>query len=268
MPSYLEILRQHGETIDLDEYSMSNAIRLAEGALPIVVVMQEPCNLADDEPYEVMMYGDSSSGEWSQRRIGCPALQEVEILVETLSGGRYDLDDISLFDLNTLLSQDIQRKMAPEDLEAALAAAHHTFWRMVLAKSPDVIDVLTCAAGGSEKNCVRLLWSSLKEAGSMQEITLHNGRGSRKATVLRGFHPSTYLRDDYVEEGSWSSEKTRAASKVIRLCFAKAFTVLDNESAADNDDERKVIELWKAYTTQDAGVKALTEHMSEQLSMS
>ena len=268
MPSYLEILRQHGETIDLEEYSMSNAIRLAEGALPIVFVMQEPCNLANDEPYEIMMYGDPLSEEWSQRRIGCPALQEVEELVETVSDGRYDLDDISLFDLNTLLSQDMQRKMTPKDLEAALSAAHHTFWRMILAKSPDVIVVLTCAAGRSNHNRVRLLWSSLKAAGSMEKITLHDGRGSHKATVFRGFHPSTYLRDDFIEEGSWSSEKARVASEVIRLCFAKAFTVQDNESNTDDDYEREVTGLWKTYTAQDAGVKALTEHMNKQLSMS
>lgn len=120
MPSYLEILEQYGETFDLNEDSMRNAISLADGTLPIVVVMQEPCNLANDEPYEIMMYGDPLSDEWSQRRIGCPALQEVEKLVQTVSDGQYDLDHISLFDLSALLSQDIQREMAPEDLEAAL----------------------------------------------------------------------------------------------------------------------------------------------------
>lgn len=139
---------------------------------------------------------------------------------------------------------------------------------MILAKSPDVIIVLTCAAGRSKHNCVRLLWSSLKAAGSMEKITLHGGRGPREATVFRGFHPSTYLRDNYVEEGSWSSEKTRVASEVIRLCFTKAFTVLDNESDAEDDHERKIMELWKTHTTQDAGVQALAEHMRKQLSMS
>lgn len=87
MPSYLKISRDYGGTIDLYERSMSNAVKLADGSLPMLVVMQKPCNLADEESFEITMYGDPLSKEWSQRRIGCPALQEVEMLIHDTSHG-------------------------------------------------------------------------------------------------------------------------------------------------------------------------------------
>lgn len=115
-------------------------------------------------------------------------------------GGQYDLDDLSVFDINTLLSADIQQEMEQAGgLRDELSAAHDTFWRMILAKRPEVIIILTCAAGRSENKLVRQLWLSLKAAGSTQQVVLRNEgnlhqREHHEVMIVRGFHPSTYLR--------------------------------------------------------------------------
>lgn len=243
MPSYLNILYQYGKSLTpVYEHSVSNAVRLADGKLPLVVVMQEPCNLADEVQYESMLYGNGDTNEYSQERIGCPALQEVEKLVEEGSGGKYKLKDISLFYLNTLLSPDIQEELNDQGrLELTTLAAHEVFWRMILAKCPKVVVVLTCSAGTSKVNTVRLLWSSLSAAGSVERKTLHKKSGDHDVTIIRGFHPSVYLRDDYTSEASWSRDETATANDMLRLCFARAFSQLTgkNESNIQNETSSK-----------------------------
>ncbi len=169
MVSHLEILRNHGETTSLYEHSLQNALDLASGHLPLVVVMQEPCNLADTASYENMVYGDDAASLYSVERVGCPALQEVERLAEEASADRYGLEDFSVFDINTLLSPDMQDDS--KNLEADLLAAHQTFWDMIKALAPKVILVLTCTAGESQHKPVRLLSSSLKLAGSVRPVS-------------------------------------------------------------------------------------------------
>ena len=267
MSSQLEILQTYGETVDLYEFSLSNAIRLADGALSMVVVMQEPCNLADEVAYDTMVYGDQSSTEWSQRRIGCPALQEVESLIEEASNGRYGLDDVSLFDLNTLLSPVLQQRLEDSgDLQAELSAAHRTFWRMILAKRPKVIVILTCAAGKSENKAVRLFWSSIKAAGTKQQIMLRNRTHNHEAMIVRGFHPSMYLRDDYIAGISWSHERTRAAKNMLRLCFIQALSTLTGEGVKDSW-ERDVTGSWKAYVNEDIDTNDIADLLSKKLSI-
>jgi hypothetical protein len=141
MATSLDVLQTHGNTQELYEYTLTNALALAEGTLPLVVLMQEPCNLTDDAPYEILVYGDEAAEKWSARRVGCPALQEVEWLAETASEGQYGLRDLHIFDLNTLLSQDLQAESA--DLQNDLRQAHSTCWAMIQAEKPRVILVLS-----------------------------------------------------------------------------------------------------------------------------
>lgn len=52
MNSHLKILHQYGLRLSLYEYSLSNAIDLVKRHLPIVIVMQERCNIADTDSHE------------------------------------------------------------------------------------------------------------------------------------------------------------------------------------------------------------------------
>lgn len=110
MEEYLRVLQRYGKRKEDDEYeySLDNALALAAGRLPLVVVLQEPYNTADSVPYDTMVYEDESVEEWGPERIGSATLQELEDLIERASRHKYGLEDVSIFDLNTLLSQDIQ----------------------------------------------------------------------------------------------------------------------------------------------------------------
>ncbi|KAK1088143.1 hypothetical protein LTR33_000702 [Friedmanniomyces endolithicus] len=242
MSNNLEILENYGTTIGTYEHSLPNALELAKGRLPLVVVMQEPCNLADEVPYEEMVYGDESA-EGVRERVGCPALQQVEHLAEEVSGGTYSLEDFSVFDINTLHSKDMQDDL--QNLEADLHTAHQTFWKMLTTKAPKVILVLTCTACSSQYRPLKSLYSSRISAATEDTITLWRNSTSHKATVIRAFHPSVYLRVDYIEAEKWSQDEVLLANKILRLCFAKAFRILSGEPCAEDDREEALLQAWK-----------------------
>ncbi|KAK0303442.1 hypothetical protein LTR54_017734 [Friedmanniomyces endolithicus] len=219
----MDILRLHGEQKELYEYSLNNALALAEGIISIVVVLQEPCNIADSVP-------------WGPERVGSATLQEIDSLAEKSSNGRYGLDDLSISDLNTLLSQDLQDES--DDIDADLDEAHSVFWNMILAKKPKAILVLTTSAGLSKHGPVTNLGSSLHRAGSTRLLTLWTKDGPHRSLIIYGFHPSVYLREDYVSSREWSSEEVRLANEVLHVCFAKAFEASCNLSRKSDHDDK------------------------------
>ena len=116
---------------------------------------------------------------------------------------------------------------------------------MIKAKAPKVILVLTCIAGRSQHKPVILLSSSLKLAGSIRRISLWSNSTSNSAVVIRGFHPSFYLRDDYSADEGWSHEEILLANKVLRYCFRKAFEGQFDEASFDFKDG-EVLQAWRA----------------------
>jgi hypothetical protein len=225
MATSLDVLQTHGDTQELYEYTLNNALALADGTLPLVVLMQEPCNLADDVPYDIMVYGDEDAEEWSTRRVGCPALQEVEWLADIASGGQYSLRDLHIFDLNTLLSKDLQAES--DDLPNDLRQAHSTCWAMIQAEKPKVILVLTTSARNSSVPKITLFGSSLQKAGRTRMIEIWDNGTKHTTLVVYGFHPSVYLREDYVSNNRWSAAEVDSANNILRLCFEYAFAFLE-----------------------------------------
>jgi hypothetical protein len=227
--TYLDILEDYGTNPSnqvnqlLGEYSLSNAIALAEGTLPFVVLLQEPCNQADRVPYDAMVYGDPDAEEWTQAYKGSATLQEIECLAKEESCGRYDLHDLHVFDINTLLSLKIQSQS--HNLNHDLREAHKTCWRMIKAKKPKVVLVLTTHAGVSKTSTLRQLGSSLKTAGSTSTINIEG----HEVRVIHGFHPSVYLRDGYMSEKKWSQQDADLAREVLSFCVAQAFVCLKDE---------------------------------------
>jgi hypothetical protein len=229
--TYLEILRDHSKTLDLGKYSLSNAKALAKGTLPLIVLMQEPCNQADRVPYGKMVYGDPDAEKWTHAYKGSAALQEIEDLTKDASCEEYGLHDLHVFDLNTLLSQNIQSES--HDLNYDLREAHKTCWEMIIAEKPKVILVLTTRAGGSKNSGLRHFKSSLKIAGS----TSTNNIEGHEIRVIHGFHPSMYLRDDYVSENNWSPQEVNTARDVLHFCVAQALAFLEDDcNVLVNDD--------------------------------
>jgi len=149
LPNPLDILREYGllKSEELGEHSLDNALDLASGSLPIVALLQEPCNLADTAPFETMVYGDRSARKSSSEYYGSPTLQEIEYHLESVSIAEYHLRDICVFDLNPLLSPVVQSR-SPTDKQASnRQLAQSTTWKMIEAEPPKVLLVLTTRAG-------------------------------------------------------------------------------------------------------------------------
>jgi hypothetical protein len=225
--TYLEILRAYSTNLELGEYSLSNAEALARGTLPIVVLMQEPCNLADSVPYDTMVYGDRNARKGSSKFKGSPTLQEIEELTELATYADYDLRDIHVFDVNTLLSPKLQSKSC--ELESDLREAHSTCWEMLKALKPKVIIVLTTHANRSSVPDLQQLSSSLKKAGTTKTIEIEG----LEVRVIHGFHPSVYLRKDYASRQKWLPEDRDLAHNVVQFCFNQAFEEWYNHSVDD-----------------------------------
>ena len=264
MDFYLKLLQRYGEKLDLDEHSLTNAMTLAKGKLPIVILMQEPCNLADTAPYDIMIYGDESEKEWSPERIGCPSLQEVEAHIEEVTNGEYGLEDVSIFDLNALMSRNLQEESPHLDKDVRLA--HELTWDMITAKSPKVILVLTCSAGQSGCKRLTLLGTSLKRAGTTRNIMFFNGGHKKQATIVRGFHPSVYLREDYTDEECWTKEDIKLANEVLRHCFTRAFAAMSGGDTSTFDED-ELLDAWKVQLARKSGLPSLEEEFSSKLSL-
>jgi hypothetical protein len=221
MDEYLRRLVRYGEEEDFDKLPIRNAVCLAEGSLPLVVVLEEPCASADWFDYDTMVWGDEDANENTLRHDGSATLQEVDSLIREASDERYDLQDISVFDLNTLLSQNY------ETSESCLDKAHKCFWDMIKAKRPKAIVVMTTTAKKSNHKSVRLLWSSRYDTTKSTDITLPGAPG--KVTIIRGYHPSAYLREAYAATWLRDEEDEILARHMLRICFSKALTVIEPE---------------------------------------
>lgn len=213
--SHIKYLKVWADELQSTEYGLINATRLASGRLGWLIVLQEPCDSADFLPYDIMLNGGSYGGEDFD---GCYTLREVEGIIADVSHGQYDLDDVAILDINTLLSADAQSEL--EDDTHGLERAHSTFQRMVLALQPDVILTLQCAGRGASNKFVQMLSSSMKRAGTLDVVDL---RG-KDAILVRGFHPSTYLREDYTK--TISDEQVVLYQEMAIYCFRVAYEAL------------------------------------------
>lgn len=240
----LDILSDYGRLkgSELGQYSLQNALALAKGSLPITVLLQEPCNLADTEPFETMVYGDPSAEKGSVKNRGSLTLQDIDYYTECASNADHDLRDICVLDLNALLSPGVQSRSTDCKRDSDRQSAHLTTWRMIKAETPKVLLVLTTKAGDSKIPGLRRLGCSLRSAGSMEKFNI---RG-RECLVIYGFHPSVYLRKDYVSKRGWSQADVLLAGDVLHFCFDQAFAYLEGHEVVPMHGE--MLERWEELT--------------------
>ena len=221
----LDILRDYGllKAKELGEHSLDNALDLASGSLPIVALLQEPCNLADTVPFDTLVYGDRSARKGSPEYHGSPTPQEIEYHVKSVPIAEYDLRDICIFDLNPLLSSNVQSRLPTQKKASGLRLAQSTTWKMIKAEPPTVLLVLTTRAGRSDIPGLRRFRCSLRSAGTMKKIDICG----HECLVIYGFHPSVYLRKDYVFKEGWSQNDVSLAHDVLRFCFEQAFAYME-----------------------------------------
>jgi len=169
------------------------------------------------------------------------------------SNDRHGLEHLSVFDINTLLSK--QRQHESDDVERDMKVANKTFQRMMMAKKPDVILILQCQGRSSSNNYIRRLSSSERLAGT---IDVFDVKG-QDALVVRGFHPSTYLRDDYAWERNLTFEERKLRVQMLEYCFKISFRLLEGKRHQEKDLEiawRQSITSPRSVTRPDAWIKS------------
>jgi hypothetical protein len=253
LPASLNLLSDYGrlKAPELGEYSLENALALASGSLSITVLLQEPCNLADEVPYAKMVYGDQSAKERSSKYCGSLTLQDIDYYTECASIADHDLRDICVLDLNALLSPGVQSKSPKSKRDSDRRLAQSTTWKMIEAEPPKVLLVLTTRAGRSDIVGLRQLRCSLRSAGTMKKIHIQG----HECLVIRGFHPSVYLREDYLSERGWSQADVLLAHDVLHFCFGQAFAYLQGEKVSPMDGE--MLRRWKELTEPEQHLKEI-----------
>jgi hypothetical protein len=151
------------------------------------------------------------------------------------------LRDLRIFDLNTLLSQDLQAES--DDLHNDLRQAHSTCWAMIQAEKPKVILVLTTSAGRFSVPKITLFGSSIQKAGKTKMIEIWDNGKKHITLVVYGFHPSVYLREDYVSNNRRSAAEVDSANNVPRLCFEHTFAFLEDRH--DKQEMEALLGDWR-----------------------
>jgi hypothetical protein len=230
-PAIRQLLEQYSRNKDLSDHSTENALRLACGRLPLIILLQEPCKVADVMPYEMMVTGDGGEGKPNRYTAGSPTLQEIENTICATSNGQISLQDVSLIDINMLCSPSIQER--DDFVDEDLVEAQNLCLQIIKLVQPKVVLILTCIARRSVVKGIRIFSSSLAEAGTKKRKSVGTGDDCHTFSVIKGFHPSVFLRTDYVNQRQWGEEQICCARKMLHWCFQKAMLELWDEECHD-----------------------------------
>lgn len=195
--------------------------------------MQEPCNISDVIPYGTML--DSARGKSRQDKgeAGSPALQEVEDIIQATSYGKPGLQDVNVVDVNMLCSSSFQERRNFPDLD--LKEAQELCLEIVRLIAPKFALILTCVARQSSVKAIRLFSSSLKGGGITARTSIGEGEACHSFTIIKGFHPSIFLGQDYIEQRSWGDNGIRCAKEMLPISFRKAVLKLNDEGSCGKD---------------------------------
>lgn len=183
---------------------VANALRLANGRLSIAIVLLEPS--VDGGSYENMIRQS-------------PTLREVNNLIREASNGRgrYSLEDATILDVRVLLSLGTRANLSLRD--DVLEAAYDVFQEVMEIKRPDIILTLQCQTSTVRNSFARRVSSRARATSGLKTLCIKN----HKAVLVRGFHPSTYLR--------YKSDEVAQRQLRERLLghFEVAFATLDGQ---------------------------------------
>lgn len=229
-----DLLQQYSRRNNIGSQSLSNAFQLASGNLQLVILMQEPCNIAGDVSYDVMLGKTKDRNEQDEFEVGSPTLQEVEHIIQVESHGNFGLRDIPLVDVNMLCPPSLQEKsnFTDQNLEEAQVLC----LKIIRLIEPKVVLILTCVAVRSAVRGIRLFSSSLKEAGTTKHTSLGKGEDCHPFVAVKGFHPSIFLRRNYIDQRHWHDEEVRCAKQMLHICFRKAILELENKELCRKDE--------------------------------
>jgi hypothetical protein len=211
MSDYLEPFDRWAATLNasgllrVTPEALYNSRKLAKGKLNLAIVLIEPCNSHDMSYEEMFCQSDT--------------LQEVDQLIRA-SDSDYTILDVTVLDVTPLVSKEMRDDLLKRGFELDRGEEHAVFEQVMLLKRPDVILALQCQTKNAESPIVKSLCGFTPGTPRPSIIRLQD----HEALVFRGFHPSTYLRDDYT--ANLEESEIERLKKGLRLCFRSAFLAL------------------------------------------
>jgi hypothetical protein len=85
--------------------------------------------------------------------------------------------------------------------------------------------------------------SSLQKAGKTKMIEIWDNGKKHITLGVYGFHPSVYLREDYVSNNRRSAAEVDSANNVPRLCFEYTFAFLEDRH--DKQEMEALLGYWR-----------------------
>lgn len=210
MSECLSVLKRWAAEIELCSaeevtlQALANSLKLAEGTLNILIVMIGPCNNHTTVDYETMVARS-------------PSLQEVDRLIRKYGTNR-GIAAVPILDVRPLISKAMGTAIG-KIWPTWEVRAYEVFEYILRHKKPDVIlslqRVTKDANSPLRKSLSNQAWSPRPDI-----VRLAN----RTAILFRAFHPSSYLRSDYIA----NKTTTRVNSMINQLdaSFKAAFMAL------------------------------------------
>lgn len=142
---------------------------------------------------------------------------QLQSLQTCASNGQISLQDVSLIDINMLCSPSIQER--DDFVDKDLVEARTLCLQIIKLVQPKVLLILTCVAHRSIIKGIRLFSSSLAEAGTRKRKSVGTGDDCHAYSVIKGFHPSVFLRKDYINRRQRGEKQVCCARKMLHWCF-------------------------------------------------
>jgi hypothetical protein len=225
--------------------ALYNSRKLAEGKLKLAIVLIEPCN-SHDMSYEEMFCRSDT-------------LQEVDRLIRT-SDSDYTHLDVTVLDVRPLVNEKMMENLAMLEKKLIINEAHKVFEEVLLLKKPDVILALQCQTKNAESPIVKSLCGFTPGTPRPSIIRLQD----HEALVFRGFHPSTYLRDDYT--ANLDESEIEWLKKGLRLCFRSAFLALRGKRLVRWNNYNTSLRPWSWMCSMIAKEQGLCQEYAKNMS--
>lgn len=184
--------------------ALANSLKLAEGTLNIVIVMIEPCNNHATVDYETMVARS-------------PSLQEVDRLLRKYGTNR-GIAAVPVLDVRPLISEAMRTAIGNR-WPTWEERAYEVFEDILCQKKPDVILSLQRVT----KDANALLCKSLSDQDSSPRPNIVR-LANRKVILFRAFHPSSYLRSDYI--ANKTTTRVNSMENQLDASFKAAFMAL------------------------------------------
>ncbi|KAJ5661906.1 uncharacterized protein N7477_009522 [Penicillium maclennaniae] len=170
---HLDILDDLARDLEVRSYGLQNARRLAKGYEDLVVVLIEPTDKAEEEPYQEML----------------AASKTLLCINETLqfpSGGERDIENTIILDVRAFRSNFIRTSQGLEDWIRDDDLVYGNLEKFMSCLRPRVVIFCQFVTDEANNKFVKGLCSSIKEAGDVYLQTLPN---EHECLFIKIFHP-------------------------------------------------------------------------------